>query len=240
MASEAVPFPVEVLPLASAATAPLAAMPGPIVHVKGFRDRILLDGSAPPFALNMRAKGELERERQKAEAAVALVVEKIVALAPKTLAWDGDAPASTGFTTLIFKLLAKLPHLRLVAFALEDWIEGCQAAWRPVLSALPAESSPAALTFVLVPPAPEDAVGDDVYVHLGHAALVATGSRHAFCLGGGDVTAREAALAPEAFFVAPARRWVAPDADTTSVAGSQLRMEDSAALLAVAGVTLLE
>ena len=73
MASEAVPFPVEVLPLASAATAPLAAMPGPIVHVKGFRDRILLDGSAPPFALNMRARGELERERQKAEAAVALV-----------------------------------------------------------------------------------------------------------------------------------------------------------------------
>lgn len=227
------------IPLASASAA-LSALPRPIVHIKGYRGRLLLEGAAdPPFALTMRAQAECKRERQKAKVCASLVMDAIVAMRARTLAFDGDAPDSTGFTAIIPLLLAKLPGLHLTAFCLDDWGAGCEAAWSPVLSALPEGAAPVAFTIFLVPPMPPETIAepDDQYLHLGRTALQSTGSRHAFCLGGGDVTAREAASAPDAFFVAAARRWVAPE-DAIGAAGAPLRMED-ASVASVAGVTLL-
>lgn len=198
----------------------------------------------------MRGKANIERERAAAERAAAHLVAAVVAKAPRTLVWDGDTHTPGSFTALIPRLLDVLPGLHLCAFALEESIEGRQAAWLPLLRARPEAGAPSALTFVAVP-LPETASDDrnsasveDKYVHLGLCALEATGAVDVFCMGGGDTVLLEAraALGAEGtktrFCVAPARRWKhlteAPPA-----AGAPLCMEDSF-LGTVPGVVLLE
>jgi hypothetical protein len=135
----------------------------------------------------MRGKANIERERAAAERAAAHLVAAVVAKAPRTLVWDGDTHTPGSFTALIPRLLDVLPGLHLCAFALEESIEGRQAAWLPLLRARPEAGAPSALTFVAVP-LPETASDDrnsasveDKYVHLGLCALEATGAVDVFC-----------------------------------------------------------
>ena len=91
MSAPSVAFPTRVVALAEAADT-IAALPGPLVHVKGFAKRLLLkDAAAPSFPLNMRGQAALPRERAAAEENAARLVSAVVAAKPDTLVWDGDA-----------------------------------------------------------------------------------------------------------------------------------------------------
>lgn len=70
--------------------------------------------------------------------------------------------------------------MNLLAFAFDDWVEGCQASWLPVLASLPAEAAPTSLTLVAVPK-PAEGSEDDNYVFLGRTALIATAATQIFC-----------------------------------------------------------
>ena len=218
--------------LATAADA-LNALPTPILHIKGYAKRLLFhDAPPPPHQLNMKGRGALSREKEAMGDFAQTFVQAVKAEKPATLVWDGDAHAKDSFTHLIPQLLAALPGAHLVAFALEDWSDGCQASWLPLLNALPAQIQPSSLTLVLVP-APTSGSGDDSkYVTLGRSALVATGASLVYCLGGGLVTAEEARLAYEAspesskFALVPARRWKRRT-EAPPATGAPLEMEES-------------
>ena len=178
---------MKVVPLAAAADV-IAALPRPLVHLKGYASRILLEGAdSPSHPLNMRGQAALGRERAAAEEAAASLMAAVVAAAPRTLVWDGDAFKPDSFTALLPRLLAKLPGVQILAFALDEWVDGCQASWLPTLQALPPEAAPGEVTLVSVPmPADAEAsyphLGKDAkYLHLGRTALVTTGASHVFC-----------------------------------------------------------
>ena len=225
----------------------MALWPQPVVHVKGWSKCVLLKGAAPPpHALDMRGQAQLPREQSAAEACAACAVRAVKAAAPGTVAWDGDACSADSFTSLIRTLCYQLPGVHLLAFVLDDWVEGFKSTWLPILQALPSETAPSALTLVTVPPptCPES-IASHKYVHLGRAGLVTTGATQIICLGGGHVTAEEARLASgdvpaRPFSLIPARRWALPQTGTAAAGtGFPLIMEDSP-VAGVAGVVILD
>lgn len=232
MAPPTIPF--SVVPLAQAANA-LAALPKPIVHLKGWASRLLLAGAPdPPHKLDMRSQPLLPRNRADTEACAEKLVAAMVATAPGSIVWDGDALAPDAFTALIMRLLARLPGVNLAAFAFEDWVDGFQASWLQPLSEVPPEAAPAALTLITVPLPAASTLSEpnSKYVHLGRTALVTTGATHVFCLGGGAVTSAEVSAAsgdapPRHFAFVPAKRWACVDEANVPAAGGALKMEAS-------------
>ena len=220
------------LPLRDSDTAgAIANLPRPVVHIKGYGSRILLEHTAdPPPLLRMRDQPKVAEERKAAEALAAKLIEEVCAAVPKTLVWDGDAYAADSFTSLIPRIAERLPGLQLCAFAYEGWAN--EGTWAPPLSALPA---PSPLTLVLVPKegAPDH---DGKYVRLGRLAIEATGSKSIFTLGGSSVALEEVTLAladepPCRVVLAPVRRWARPPEpppDGAQPPPRPLELEDSA------------
>ena len=229
----------------------VAALPLPIIHIKGFASRILLPGSStPPFRLRMRDEPKLNKEKAEATRLADLLVEAICATNPKTLVWDGDDFSPGSFTALIPRIVERLPGLQLCAFAYEDRESGFCSSWSPVLDGL---ATPSPLLLVVVPAAEAQkamevppvsdsvAVHDHKYIRLGRLALETTGSKRIFSLGGGGVAAEELALAlndepPCSITLAPVRRWLDAPAEQGPPPAEQapraLEMEDSAERLA--------
>ena len=227
----------------------VAALPLPIVHIKGFASRVLLPGSSnPPYQLRMRDEPKLNDEKADATRLADLLVDAICASNPKTLVWDGDAFSPGSFTALIPRVLERLPGLQLCAFAYEDHESGFRSSWSPVLETL---TSPSPLLLIvvpaaeaqkaMVPPASDSvAVSDYKYVRLGRVAIETTGSKRIFALGGSGVAAEELALAlkdepPCSITLAPVRRWLNAPAElgpSAEQAPRALEMEDSAERLA--------
>jgi hypothetical protein len=210
------------LPLAESVEA-IAALPRPIVHVKGWASRMLLTGapSAARLSLSMSAQGQLDRERSAAEKAAEKLIGSICELAPRTIVWDGDIYAPDSFTALIPRLMRRLPGLSLAAFMFGDKVQSFKETWSAQLAELPASAAPSGLNIFTipayvpttppspcVPPTPDQELDQEGYyrewpagapgrkfVHLGRVALRATGAVHVFFLGGGLVSAEEARLA---------------------------------------------
>lgn len=203
----------------------IAALPKPIVHLKGFASRILLSGASAPSNLMPGEESKIESETAEAERLAAQLLEAICASKPATLVWDGDGYSVDSFTALVPKVAERLPGIHLVAFAYESWGNGgFEKNWLPVVTALP---TPSPFTVVIVPNSEADAdlgphaadqplnVHDVKYVRLGRIGLQATGSKEIFSLGGSGVAIEETALAlkddpPSTITVAFVRRWVRP------------------------------
>ena len=215
----------------------IAALPRPVVHIKGFASRMLLPGAAdPPPLISPSDQPRLSNERSTTEALANALVDAICASEPKTLVWDGDAYAVDSFTALIPLIALRLPGVQLAAFAFERWGDaGFVENWAPPLAAL---STPSPLTLIIVP---KTVAGGhtDKYVALGRIAIGATGSKLAFCLGGGAVTVDEAKLGleeddpPIKFVLAPVRRFTPfQPPDGAEPEPRPLEMQDSKELFA--------
>ncbi len=189
-------------PLAEA-SALVAALPRPIVHIKGYGSGMLLEGAPEPpagsYSFDLPAE-RAEVERAAADAIAAVTRE----LGARTIAWDGDLYGADSFTALVPRLAQLDPSLTLCAFLHEFKRDKFRASWAAAPMALDVAA------YVL--PDPADPEGDAKYVQLGVDALRATGASGAVCLGGGGVVALEVAeerklTPPVEFTFFPARRW---------------------------------
>ena len=171
-------------PLAAAAQL-LAALPRPIVHLKGFGSGIVvLDQTEPrrqppPTASahateSAHANAELLRE----------ATSHLASMPVATLVWDGDPDRNDSFTQLIYTLKRALPPLKLVAFKYASEEDEFRTSW-----------AAASLPDVMIITLPDDGGCAEwtpaVSAELGIQALKATGATQVFSLGGGDTVKLE-------------------------------------------------
>ncbi len=187
-------------PLAAASQV-LAALPRPIVHLKGFGSGIIVTDQTeprpqPPPQEYAHANAELLRE------ATSLLASLPVA----TLVWDGDPDRNDSFTQLIHTLKRALPPLKLVAFKYASEEDEFRTSW-----------AAASLTDVMIITVPDGGDCSEwtpaVSAELGMQALKATGATQVISLGGGDTVKLEFERSrvelepPPVFTLVPVVRW---------------------------------
>lgn len=213
-------------------SAHVASLPRPIIHLKGYALRTLLDVRAtPPPPLGF----DLAEEHRCAEALAVAALEAIVAAGARTVVWDGDVYAPESFTSLLPRLADALPELTFCAFLYES----CRTLFLDSWSA----HGLAGLTVVTVPDPAVAATDIEGFAALGVTALRTTGAACAVCLGGGPTVVEEhrasRALAPApSFLVAPVRRWI-PRRSSAGAAGVPPLQLETSGLPGRDGVTLL-
>ena len=162
-----------------AATAALAALPRPIVHLKGFAGRVLLPSAAePPEGHGL----DLVAERGRVAAAATALLEAFHASGAKTLVFDGDHFAPDSFASLVPALAAD--GAVVVAAIMLPLTHGGEPppARREQFEEAWAGRGVDISCFTL----PQGGLKGDDYAQLGVSALQATGAERVFCFGGGS------------------------------------------------------
>jgi hypothetical protein len=145
---------------------PLAVLPRPVVHLKGFTRHLSVQDPVTKSAIDA-------------------LVSRLRTIGAKTIVWDGDSYSPDSFTALMPLLAAAIPALRFVAFLLADCQQSFQESWR---------KAQLRILGVLVPKSElDDAPGATLskYCALGVLALRLTGGSHVICLGGGPTVVSE-------------------------------------------------
>jgi hypothetical protein len=145
---------------------PLAVLPRPVVHLKGFTRRLSVQDPVTKRAIDA-------------------LVSRLHTIGAKTIVWDGDSYSPDSFTALMPLLAAAIPALRFVAFLLADCQQSFQESWR---------KAQLRILGVLVPKSElDDAPGATLskYCALGVLALRLTGGSHVICFGGGPTVVSE-------------------------------------------------
>ena len=145
---------------------PLAVLPRPVVHLKGFTRHLSVQDPVTKSAIDA-------------------LVSRLHTIGAKTIVWDGDSYSPDSFTALMPLLAAAIPALRFVAFLLADCQQSFQESWR---------KAQLRILGVLVPKSElDDAPGATLskYCALGVLALRLTGGSHVICFGGGPTVVSE-------------------------------------------------
>ena len=145
---------------------PLAVLPRPVVHLKGFTRHLSVQDPVTKSAIDA-------------------LVSRLRTIGAKTIVWDGDSYSPDSFTALMPLLAAAIPALRFVAFLLADCQQSFQESWR---------KAQLRILGVLVPKSElDDAPGATLskYCALGVLALRLTGGSHVICFGGGPTVVSE-------------------------------------------------